>query len=382
MKKIIYILIAVACWSCSKGLQDYRNSKPASEVPVSTYEFLRQQAGIYDTLVQLIDKVGLRDTLENEQVTFFVPQDVSIRTAMNNLNISREKLGLPGDWTLDSVPAIVWDSLLRRYLLRGIVDADSLRYADGANLITLYGHEMNGKAGGTNASGAVGGGSEVLIYSDKNDSRFTKDWSEATTQNVDVKTKNGMAHILESKHVFGFTSFVGKAFPQSLEPLQGPYLGYAIAIPGIVEAPDYDEGGEGIAYHDVDKGNNGGQYRNEDVDIETCAEGDVTGGSPAGRFSVGWTNGTEWMRYTVQIAEEADYKLVVRVATGGNNGGVMRFLIDDADVSGPMSVPDTGGWQNWTAISTTVHLPAGKHFLKYYCDHSGFNVHRFIFTKL
>lgn len=383
MKKIIiYILMVTALYSCTKGLEDYRNDKPASEVPVSTYDFLKQQGGIYDTLLMLIDRVGLADTLQTEQVTFFVPQDVSIRTALNNLNYSREQLGRSGNWNMDSVPTIVWDSLLRRYLLRGIVNADSLRYADGADLVSLYGHGMNGKTGSTNASGDVGGGSMLLLYSDKNDSRFTKDWSTAMTQNVDVKTKNGMVHILESKHVFGFTSFVAKAFPESLEPAQGPYLGYPIPIPGYVEAADYDEGGEGIAYHDNDKGNNGGQYRSEDVDIENCGEGDVAGGSPAGRFSIGWTNGSEWMRYTVEMAEEGKYKLEIRVAGGGGSGGRIRIYIDDIDVSGQMAIPDTGGWQNWTGIFATVDLPAGRHYMKCAIENSGFNLHRFIFTKL
>ncbi|WP_160716517.1 carbohydrate-binding protein [Chitinophaga solisilvae] len=380
MRKHLFLLFAVMTVACNKGMDDYRHAAPKSTVTVSTYEFLQQQGALYDTLLLLIDRVKLTDTLKSQQVTFFVPQDISIQTAINNLNFSRKRLGRNGNWTLDSVPLIVWDSLLRRYLLRGIVDADSLRYADGAELVSLYGHGMNGKTSATNASGAVNGGTQRLLYSDKNNSRFSKDWSVAATQNADVKTKNGMLHVLESTHVFGFTSFVSKAFPESLLPLQGPFLGYPIPIPGIVEAADYDEGGDGIAYHDNDVGNNGGQYRNENVDIENCGEGDNASGSPGGRYNVGWTNGSEWLRYTVDIAAAGDYKCELRLAGGG--GGKIHLLIDDVDVSGEILTPSTGGWQTWTGVSVTVKLPAGQHFLKVSIRNSGFNFHRMIFTRL
>ncbi|CAL1519707.1 carbohydrate-binding protein [Chitinophaga sp. MM2321] len=380
MKKILLLLAIIGCWACKKGMDQYRNAKPASEVSVSTYDFLQQQGALYDTLLLLIDKVKLTDTLKNQQVTFFVPQDNSIITAIRNVNFAREKLGDPGNWTLDSIPVTVWDSLLRRYIVRGIVNADSLRYADGTELTTLYGHEMNGKTAGTNASGAVDAGTQVLMYSDKNNSRFSKDWSVALTQNVDVKTKNGMMHILESRHVFGFTSFVGMAYPRSLEPAQGPYLGYPFKIPGIIDAADYDDGGEGIAFHDSN-GDGNHSYRPDRPGTENCSEGNTDGGSPGGNYNVGWTVDGEWLRYTVDIAEAGAYKVELRTASGCCDSNV-HFLIDDVDVSGDIITHNTGGWQNWSGTTAIVQLPAGRHYLKCFMQVSGFNIHRYIFTKI
>jgi hypothetical protein len=380
MKKMLLLLVVIGCWACKKGMDQYRHAKPVSAVPVSTYDFLQQQGALYDTLLLLIDRVHLTDTLKNQQVTFFVPQDNSIQTAIRNVNFARKGLGDAGNWTLDSIPVAVWDSLLRRYIVRGIVNADSLRYADGSDLVSLYGHVMNGKNSGTNASGEVNGGTQLLLYSDKNDSRFAKDWSIAYTQNVDVKTKNGMMHILESRHVFGFTSFVGKAYPKSLEPLQGPYLGFPLEIPGIVNAADFDDGGEGIAYHDVNR-NGGHAYRDEGPGIENCSEGDNQV-SPGGRYNVGWTEGSEWLRYTVNIKEAGAYKVELRTASGCCSDSRVHLEIDNVDVSGPIYTPNTGGWQTWGNVFATVQLPQGKHYLKFYIEKSGFNIHRFIFTKL
>ncbi len=39
-----------------------------------------------------------------------------------------------------------------------------------------------------------------------------------------------------------------------------PYNGAATAIPGVVEMEQFDNGGEGIAYHDTTAGNSGGVY--------------------------------------------------------------------------------------------------------------------------
>ena len=49
-------------------------------------------------------------------------------------------------------------------------------------------------------------------------------------------------------------------------PTPGPYR--TLVVPGTIEAEDYDNGGEGVAYHDTVAGNQGGAYRSDDVDIE------------------------------------------------------------------------------------------------------------------
>ncbi len=143
---ILWITGLLLTGACKKQ-DEYRDAKPVTQVSVSTYDFLKAQPGLYDTLLYLVDKAGLTDTLKKGRITFFAPQDYSIRTALYNLNFSRGKYAFPGNWTLDSVPVAVWDTLLRRYMLPGRVLSDSLEYADGVNLTTLaYGYKMNGIA--------------------------------------------------------------------------------------------------------------------------------------------------------------------------------------------------------------------------------------------
>src|SRR5262249_8606076 len=77
-------------------------------------------------------------------------------------------------------------------------------------------------------------------------------------------------------------------------PSATPFGGTPRAIPGIVEAEEFDDGGEGIAYHDTTAGNKGGAFRATDVDIESTTDA-------GGGFDVGWTRPGEWLQYTVNV---------------------------------------------------------------------------------
>ncbi len=157
--------------------------------------------------------------------------------------------------------------------------------------------------------------------------------------------------------------------------VQGPYGGSPRAIPGTIQAEDFDEGGQGVAYHDSTSGNSGGSYRTSDVDIEPTSDS-------GGGFNLGWIVTGEWLEYTVQIASAGLYTLDARVASTGSSGSV-RFDLDGADISGTMAVPNTGGWQSWTTVTKTgVSLPAGTHILRMTALGGDFNINWIRLTSL
>src|SRR6185369_3395502 len=77
-----------------------------------------------------------------------------------------------------------------------------------------------------------------------------------------------------------------------------PYSGTPVALPGIVLAANFDNGGEGVSYHDATNGNAGGAYRATDVDLEPASDGG---------YDVGWVTAGEWLNYTVNVATAGDY---------------------------------------------------------------------------
>jgi hypothetical protein len=139
-----------------------------------------------------------------------------------------------------------------------------------------------------------------------------------------------------------------------------PYTGTAISLPGIVQAENFDNGGAGVAYRDTTTGNSGGQYRSTDVDIE--ATSDAGGG-----YNIGWLDAGEWLVYTVSVPSAGTYSLNLRVAANGA-GGRLHVEFNGADKTGPMTIPNTGGWQAWTTISAPVTLAAGTQQMRVVID--------------
>lgn len=147
---------------------------------------------------------------------------------------------------------------------------------------------------------------------------------------------------------------------------QSPYAGSAIAIPGTIEAENFDKGGENVAYHDVETANQGGQYRtSEGVDIEVCSEGG---------YNVGWTAAGEWMEYTINVTTTGNYNIDCRVASAV--GGSFSIAVNNVDKTGTINVPNTGAWQTWQTVSKTgVSLNSGTQILRINSN-GGFNINK------
>ena len=132
-----------------------------------------------------------------------------------------------------------------------------------------------------------------------------------------------------------------------------PFTGTPVSLPGTVQAENFDNGGAGVAYFDTTAGNSGAQYRSTDVDIEGTSD---TGGG----YNVGWMAAGEWLKYTVNVTTAGTYTIEARVAASGN-GGTFHVEANGVDITGPLTVPNTGGWQTWTTVSKTgVALSAGQ----------------------
>lgn len=147
------------------------------------------------------------------------------------------------------------------------------------------------------------------------------------------------------------------------------YNGVAHPIPGRIEAEEYDNGGEGLSYHEANaSGNEGGAtLRNDDVDIEATQDTD-------GAFNIGYVLQGEWLEYTVNVGHTGTYNLEVRVGADGA-GKSFHIEMDGENVSGPISVPNTGGWQAWqTAEVQGVNLTAGEHIMRIAFDVSYLNL--------
>jgi endonuclease/exonuclease/phosphatase family metal-dependent hydrolase len=156
----------------------------------------------------------------------------------------------------------------------------------------------------------------------------------------------------------------GSVAPSSSSSSPSPFYGSPASVPGTIQAEDFDNGGEGVAYYDTTAGNSGGAYRATDVDIEPAS---------GGGFDVGWVAAGEWMNYTVNVASAGTYTVQLRVASP--NGGSMHVGFNGpSSVWQSVGVPNTGAWQSWTTVSFTTTLGAGTQQMTLLSDTGGYNV--------
>jgi hypothetical protein len=167
-----------------------------------------------------------------------------------------------------------------------------------------------------------------------------------------------------------------------------PYTGTPIQINGtpgattIIEAENFDKGGEGVAYHDLTLGNctvgtpgcpgAGGVYRiSEDVDIWS----DVVG-----QYYLVSIHPGEWLTYTIQVNAIGAYTIELAVAFMQVQAHEYHLEIDGK------RYPDVGTYSLGAAITTTwgspfewrgkselIPMVPGLHRLRIIIDNGWFN---------
>jgi beta-glucosidase len=161
---------------------------------------------------------------------------------------------------------------------------------------------------------------------------------------------------------------------------EAPFGGTAAAVPGTVQAANYDTGGQGVAYNVAAANGTANSYRADGVDLEATADTQNT--SPAGgAYDMGWTAGGQWFKYTVNVSTAGTYSVAFRLASPYGITDALHIANSaGTNLSGAVAVPNTGGYQTWTTVAASVVLPAGTQTLTVVQDSNGFNLHNMAFT--
>ncbi|MBD5778353.1 family 43 glycosylhydrolase [Pelagicoccus sp. NFK12] len=141
-----------------------------------------------------------------------------------------------------------------------------------------------------------------------------------------------------------------------------------------VEAEDFDTGGQGIAYNDLDNTNNHGEYRpDEGVDIRSVSDG-------GSGFAVRSAEPGEWLEYTVFVKEPGLYALKVRYAAVSSS--TIRMDFNGIDATGPIAMPSTGGSSVWGTVESVVFLDYGQQKVRTEVESGGIDLNWFELTPV
>ncbi len=125
-----------------------------------------------------------------------------------------------------------------------------------------------------------------------------------------------------------------------------------VNLPGVIQAENFDKGGEGLTFHDSDSNDEGGtSYRtdNEGVDI-------VSGGSG---YVIGYTAADEWLEYTVNFTQPGKYSYEATVSSGATGSGFTIGLVENGKVTNlaKVNVPQTASnsWDTYKVVSGNLN---------------------------
>ncbi|HEY4788942.1 MAG TPA: carbohydrate-binding protein, partial [Bacteroidales bacterium] len=90
-----------------------------------------------------------------------------------------------------------------------------------------------------------------------------------------------------------------------------------------------------------------------------------------GVADVGWIDPGDWLEYNINVPSGGLYYVFFRIASNANTSLELR---EKSNILCTLSVPSSGGWQNWKTLKTAMSLNQGKHKIRIYTNTGQFNL--------
>lgn len=208
-----YLISLFVFASCEKSNTYFEDFNPQTNVyDGDIFSYIESKPGVYDSLVVILDRLpAIKDSLRSHEndYTLFAINNRSIELALASLNNVRKQSN-KAPLYLEDLAIDELEHIVCRYIFKGNVHSDSINeLKDGTYIYGLkYGYQMHAQYNETAATGLVGFGPQEIIFSDTNSSIFHLYWVRTNTVSINVKTDNGLVHMLTPGHDFGFNKFI------------------------------------------------------------------------------------------------------------------------------------------------------------------------------
>jgi hypothetical protein len=150
------------------------------------------------------------------------------------------------------------------------------------------------------------------------------------------------------------------------------YLANPVSIPGIIQAENFDKGGEGLTFHDSDSNDEGdAKYRTDNEGLDLVKGNNGT--------AIGYTANNEWTEYSVNVKEPGEYEYVATVSNGSSSsGGFTINLVKGTTITqlAKVSFTGTGGWDTYKTVSGKLskNLEEGDQILRFTINPGNCNI--------
>lgn len=210
----VAVLAIILIQACNKK-DYYRDTGLQSGVlKENIYEFLQQNPFLFDSLVRVIDRAGMKTVLENDTVTFFAPPDRSLLLLMNRVNGNRYAQG-KDSLHINDIPGDIWRKYLARYVFKSAyllndisrIDFARIGLYPGQNIESYDGYIMNMGVVYDAYSGTQDVGPRTIYLTSVGDdlTNFSFLNSEVVSTS-NLRPKNGIMHALRGNVQFSFNT--------------------------------------------------------------------------------------------------------------------------------------------------------------------------------
>lgn len=206
--KWLVFCVFVLSTSCAKDAGYYNPPATNSKFNGTTLDYLKSKPGVFDSMLVALRRTGLEETLSDSAITLFAVTNPGFQLALTNLNNIRRINDRPAEYLL-SINGAHLDTMVTQYIIRGVYPADSMTRQDGIYMNSVrYGYPTHARLINAASSGYITGGPKIVQFSDTKRSQFVRDWVTTTTGSNNIETDNGIVHVIEADHIFGFDDFI------------------------------------------------------------------------------------------------------------------------------------------------------------------------------
>ncbi|MDX2136975.1 MAG: carboxypeptidase regulatory-like domain-containing protein [Chloroflexota bacterium] len=127
------------------------------------------------------------------------------------------------------------------------------------------------------------------------------------------------------------------AVPTATPSTSQPYFGAPLPVPGRIQAEDFDRGSQNVAWFDTTSQQEGGAlYRTDQTSVDLKA-------NTAGNFTVGWFTDTEWLNYTINVAQAGRYDITL-MAGAVDADRQIAITVNGQPVVQSVAIPRIANW--------------------------------------
>ncbi|WP_166670812.1 fasciclin domain-containing protein [Olivibacter sp. XZL3] len=151
---IVFVITLLMHTACKQDNYFVGGSLHDPNVNMTTYDFLKNNSrGLFDTLLIIVDSAGLKEKINQQNITFFAPTDYSINNYLTKRAIEEQEIDPFRRWTIDS---------LLKYEIDKVVDSIDIYIVP--RLVSYQDLTQNGSVFETNKAGA----STIISYESTN----------------------------------------------------------------------------------------------------------------------------------------------------------------------------------------------------------------------